>query len=118
MLNVFTRTSPRSTYPSTRTHVQAALMLLLALVIGLADASTVSAQHRARLSRDLAERLRDGDGLITRVIITGSRARVEAVAARHGLRIRKWLQNGAALEVPAGFLARVIEDADVDQVSG
>src|SRR5436190_11408453 len=112
MLNVFTRTSPLSTHPSTRNHVQAALMLLLlALVIGLADASTVSAQHRARLSRDLAERLRDGDGLITRVIITGSRARVEAVAARHGLRIRKWLQNGAALEVPAGFLARVIEDA-------
>src|SRR6186713_506863 len=48
MLNVSTRTSRLSSRPSTRNHVRAALMLLLAMVIGLAHASTASAQHRAR----------------------------------------------------------------------
>src|SRR5205814_206343 len=32
--------------------------------------------------------------------------------------VRKWLQNGAALDVPAGFLSRVADDSDVDQLSG
>jgi len=106
-------------------HIAAALRLNLkaltfaaALVVPLAMASPAAAQPHARLSQDLAQRLRDGDGSSTRVIMTGSRPGIEAVAARYGLRVRKWLQNGAALEVPAGFLGRVADDSDVDQLSG
>ncbi len=118
MVNVPTPTPRLASRPAHRQYLQAALKLLLALVIGLATSATASAQHHARVSNDIAERLRNGDGSTTRVIITGSRARVEGVAARHGLQIRKWLQNGASIDVPAGFLARVADDADVDQLSG
>ena len=117
MVNVSTPTPRLVSQPSRQQYLTAALKLLLALVIGLATSSTASAQH-ARVSKDIAERLRNGDGSTTRVIITGSRASVEAVAARHGLRVRKWLQNGASINVPAGFLARVADDADVDKLSG
>jgi len=103
---------------STRRDMKALLTLVMALGVSVATASPAAAQHHAKISEDLATRLRDGDGSITRVIMTGSRSSVEAVAARHGLHVRKWLQNGAALDVPAGFLARVADDTDVDQLSG
>jgi serine protease AprX len=117
MVNVSTPTPRLVSQRSLQPFLKSALKLLLALVIGLATSSTASAQH-ARVSKDIAERLRNGDGSTTRVIITGSRASVEAVAARHGLQVRKWLQNGASIDVPPGFLARVADDADVDKLSG
>src|SRR4051794_957061 len=116
-MNTFHRSTHLPTRLATRLHVRS-LAWLLALVVALVHAPSASAQHRPRISHDIADRLRTGDGSTTRVIVTGSRARVEAVAARHGLRVRKWLQNGAALEVPAGLLERVADDPDVDQVSG
>src|SRR5689334_11997316 len=117
MVNVSTPTPRLVSQPAPSLSLKAALKLLLALVIGLVTASTASAQH-ARVSKDIAERLRNGDGSTTRVIITGSRASVEAVATRHGLKVRKWLQNGASIDVPAGFLARVADDPGVDKLSG
>ena len=84
MVNVPTPTPRLASRPAHRQHLRAALKLLLALVIGLATSATASAQHHARVSNDIAERLRDGDGSTTRVIITGSRARVEAVAPAMG----------------------------------
>ena len=49
--------------------------------------------------------------------MTGSRARVEAIAARHGLSIHKWLASGAVLDVPAGQLDDLATDSDVDALS-
>src|SRR5690348_7781809 len=94
------------------------LMFVAVLLLELIHSSVAGAQARARVSPDIAQRLRNGDGSSTRVIMTASRQRIEAVAARHGLRVRKWLTNGASVEVPAGFLARVAADGDVTQLSG
>ena len=47
--------------------------------------------RRARLSEDLARRVAAGETAATTVIVTGTQARVERIAARHGLSIRKRL---------------------------
>src|SRR5687767_8300958 len=64
----------------------------------------------ARLSQDLADRLRAGDREATSIIVSGTASEVDAIAARHGLQIRKRLKAGALLEVPAGALAAVAAD--------
>ena len=69
------------------------------------------------MSRDLEQRLRAGDTDATSVIVTGSSEQIARVAARHGLRIRKVLETGAVLDVPAGALEAVANDGDVDQLS-
>ena len=69
--------------------------------------SEAQGRRRARLSEDLVERLRTGDTTETSVIVTDTQARINALAERHGLRIRKRLQNGAVLDVPAGQLSYV-----------
>jgi serine protease AprX len=74
--------------------------------------------RRARLSDDLAQKLRSGDARPSTVIFTGSQARVDQVAARHGLRIRKRLKSGALLEVPGHQLQALSEDPEVDNLSG
>ena len=58
-----------------------------------------------------------GDTEVTSVIVTGSSERIARVAARHGLRVRKVLETGAVLEVPAGTLDAVASDSEVDQLS-
>ena len=71
-----------------------ALRLVVVIVISWATVLIVpdlaSAQsRRARLSEDLAERLGRGDLDGGRVIVTATQDRVDAIAARHGLRVRK-----------------------------
>ena len=74
---------------------------LLAVVFSLLAAPAAQAQgRRARLSEDLKQRLRQGDQDTTSVIVTGSPARVAAIAAKHGLRIRNAL-DGAVESHPA-----------------
>ena len=76
-------------------------------------------RHRgrhARLSSDLAERLRAGDQREASVIVTGTDAQVDALAARHGLRIKKRLATGAVVDVPAGALAALADDPAADQL--
>ena len=42
---------------------------------------------------------------------------MDEIAARHGLRVAKRLATGAVLEVPAGALTGLANDAAVDQLS-
>jgi hypothetical protein len=74
--------------------------------------------HRARLSRDLAERLAQGRDEPTSVIVCGSRHKVEALAARYGARLKKLLRDCAVLEVTGGQLDALSQDADVEHLSG
>ena len=93
----------------------ALVSLVAALLAAPADAEAQG--RRARLSEDLAEQLRSGLQADTTVIVNGTQARVDRIAARHGLVVRKRLQTGAVLEVPAGQLAAVAEDAEVGQLA-
>jgi serine protease AprX len=118
-MNLARRRGP-SVFVSVMRGTSAALLCGLALFGAVSEASaqqhTVRA-NRARLSHDLVARLRSGDTSDTSVIVTGSQARVDRLAARHGLRVSKRLESGAVLDVPAGKLAAVANDADVDQLS-
>lgn len=95
----------------------AIVSLLAACVVAMTPAEAVAQGRRARLSEDLVERLRNGDTTDTSVIVTGTQATVNALAARHGLRVRKRLQSGAVLDVPAGALALVADDPDAGSLS-
>ena len=93
-------------------------LVLVAGGVWLAGAGDLAAQGRhARLSSDLAERLRSGDLQETSVIITATDVLVNTLAERHGLRIRKRLATGAVLDVPAGGLDALAADPEVDQLS-
>ncbi|MEO8522344.1 MAG: S8 family serine peptidase, partial [Acidobacteriota bacterium] len=74
--------------------------------------------HKARLSRDLADRIAAGGSGAADVIVSGTPETLQALAARYGARVKKSLRGGAVLEVPAGQLGSFSEDADVDHASG
>src|SRR5918999_346618 len=93
--------------------------LISAFVFAFApDAAAGGRGRRARLSDDLARRLEARDPPPGAVIITGTRAHVDAIAARHNLAISKRLSSGAVLEVAGGQLGALAHDAEVDQISG
>lgn len=90
--------------------------LLGALGVAVVPATPALAQRRARLSDDLSRRVAAGDAQID-VIVHGSRADVEALAGRHAVRVKRFLRSGAVLDVTAGQLAAIREDAPVDHLS-
>lgn len=73
--------------------------------------------RRARLSSDLRQRLDNGNPRDESVILTASAARIQRIAARHGLTVTKWLDHGAVLAVPAHAVAGLADDVDVDQLA-
>jgi serine protease AprX len=89
-------------------------LLCLSVTLSVAEANPA----RARLSRDLADRLAHGQLEPTRVIVSGDHARLEALARRHGAQVVKRLTRGVVMEVPAGGLLGLSEDAEVSHLSG
>src|SRR5690606_10256219 len=71
------------------------------------------AQPRGRLSRDLATELNHGlDRASYDVIVSGTTAAVDALAARHHAIVKGRLKHGAVLTVPAESLhALSLDDA-------
>ena len=95
----------------------ALLSLALAGLVCVGIATPVAAQpRRARLSSDLADRV-GRDWQPTPVIIHGTEEQVLDVAARHGLAIRRHLPGGALIDVQAGQLESVVNDALLDNAS-
>ena len=92
----------------------AVVTVLVAATTGIAQAGP----HRARLSKDLADRLAAGDQRSTRVIVSGSEELVVTLATRYGARVTKTLRGGAVLEVTGGQLDALSQDPDVDHLSG
>ena len=76
--------------------------LLLPAAALLWRASHADAQGRAHLSDDLQQHLDAGDATATTVIVTGTPDQIAAIAARHGLRVRRLLTSGAVLRCPPG----------------
>ncbi len=80
------------------------------------SAAPVLAQHRARLSHDLADRLQEGSQTID-VIVDGSQM-VEELARRYNVPVRKRMRSGGVLRVTAGQLEALEADGLVDHLSG
>ena len=92
------------------TMLRRALAVVIAAAALVALALPASAQHRARLSSDLAAELGSPTRADVPVIVKGDAAALQALAARHGLRVRKVLEAGVVLEGSAGQL----DDAAAD----
>ncbi|MFP5379867.1 MAG: S8 family peptidase, partial [Vicinamibacteria bacterium] len=90
------------------------LVAVLASLAGLTATAAEAQGRRARLSTDLAARLAAGDRSGVDVFVAGASSRLERIAARHGLRVKKALTGGAVLEVPAGGLDALAADPEVD----
>ena len=94
----------------------AAAFLSASLVFAAAPAAAAGA-HSARLSADLADHLSAGSQAI-RVIAHGTRAEVDALAARYNLKVARHLQSGAVFVVNAGQLGAMRQDDTQDHLSG
>ncbi len=80
---------------------------------------SVSAQpraRRARLSADLAGHVSTGSAGVD-VIVHGTAAEVEALAARYNVRIKRQLRSGAVLRVTGGQLAAIQDDGAQEHIS-
>ena len=91
---------------------------MIALAVSVVCAASAEAGHRARLSRDLAERIAAGRADTVRLIVNGSDADVTAIASRHGARVAKRLRGAAVLEVPGHALDAMAQDPSVAHLSG
>ncbi len=93
--------------------------LTVAALAILATAVSADAQpRRARLSTDLATHLNSQATADVDVIVSGSSERVDALARRHGLRVKKFLSSGAVLSASRDALDSLSQDGDVESVSG
>src|SRR5262245_54396664 len=101
------------------TRLAKAATLTSAVALLLVSVTSADAQgRRAHLSADLQKHLETGDSGASTVILSGTSDQIAAIAARHGLRIRRLLASGAVVDVPAGSLDALAGDADVPQISG
>ncbi|HOG30448.1 MAG TPA: hypothetical protein PLT35_14315, partial [Vicinamibacterales bacterium] len=85
---------------------------LLSAALLVAFALPVSAQHRARLSQDLAEKLAAQSGATLHVISNLEGERLQKAAARYSLRIHKRLDGAAVLQGTAAQIDRAADDPD------
>src|SRR5690349_18881652 len=66
---------------------------IVALSVALLASSAEAGQRRARLSRDLADRLSSQNATSADVIVSGTDEQVQVLATRYGARIKRRLQN-------------------------
>ena len=82
-----------------------------------ADGST-GGPRRARVSRDVADRLARGTEASTDVIVAAADGAIDQLALRYGATVKRRIRGGAVLEVTGGQLEAISEDADVAHVAG
>jgi hypothetical protein len=94
--------------PSAARRVQAACVIgLFATIFALP--SSASAQHRARLSRDLTRQIQQNPDATVDVIAEGPQSEIDRIARQYGLRVVSRLDSGARLSGTA---------AQIDQAAG
>jgi serine protease AprX len=98
-------------------HLRVPLPLKGLILAASLCAAAPDAVAQTRMSADLAQKLRGGDYTDTSVIVSGTQAEVDALAARHGAAVKKRLRSGAVLTVKAGTLSDVANDPAVDHLS-
>src|SRR5437762_12861257 len=92
-------------------------MVLLTLFLLGASIQLAAAEHRARLSEDLAHHVAAGSQTID-VIVHGSAREVAALAHKYNLNVRKSMRSGAVVRMNASQLAVVQSDEGIDHLSG
>jgi serine protease AprX len=98
------------------TRSRLAVRTVVLTVLAAAVSAPADAQRRARLSGDLADKLKSGAPRLE--VILDDAAAASRLAARYNLTIKRRLHTGAVLEVTDGQLAALQSDGEVDHLSG
>jgi len=104
-----------STPQQMRMHLIAIVTFMCASVFSVHGATP---QHRAHLSADLSAHLGKHTTARARVIVRGSEAQLDALAARHHLQIVRRLPGAAVLLTNSAELNALAGDTDLDTLSG
>ena len=107
-------TDVRTLLPRFRGLICAAILLVAAAVV----VQPAPAAHRARLSNDLLKLQLRPSTERTRVIVRGTKHEVDALAARHGVAVARYLQTGAVLLANSAEIDALAADQAVTQLSG
>ena len=100
-------------------RVTTALAVLATVAVVAAPVQTFAqAGHRARLSRDVAERIKQRIESATEVIVSASDSGIDQLIARYGVGLKKRIHGGAVLEATGGQIDAMSQDADVDHIAG
>jgi serine protease AprX len=94
-----------------------ALAVLAGACVVAAASTPALAQHRARVSADLAAHLAAGSQSID-VIVHGDAASINQLATRYNLVVKRHMKSGAVFTVTAGQLDAISQDEAVDHLSG
>jgi serine protease AprX len=104
----------KTTLPNSRLfQVLAVAALLLTSTLGVEGQ-----RHRAKLSSDLISFEGRRSTARARVIARGSRLEIQALAARHGVTIARWLDDSAVLLADSAQLGRLAADSANEVLSG
>src|SRR4051812_40042734 len=96
----------------------AASLVIVGGVLAALPPAAQAGPHRARLSRDVVERLAARDEARTDVIVATGDGAIDQLALRYGARVKRRIRGGAVLEVTGGQLEALSADSDVDHVAG
>jgi serine protease AprX len=105
-----------STPQQVQRHLLAIVTFICASAFGVHGATPP--QHRAHLSADLAAHIGKHTTARARVIVRGSEAQLDALAARHHLQIVRRLPGAAVLLTNSAELNALAGEADLDTLSG
>jgi serine protease AprX len=108
----------RLSRPAALRPIVRALAFTTTLAVVAAPAVSDAQSHRARLSRDVAERLQQRIETPTEIIVSASDAGVDQLVARYGARLKARIHGGAVLEATGGQIDAISQDADVDHIAG
>jgi serine protease AprX len=95
--------------------------LKVAALVGVILVSTVGVggqRHRAKLSSDLLKFESRHPAARARVIVRGSRAKIEAMSARHGVPVVRWLQDSAVVLADGKQVSELAGDSANELLSG
>jgi subtilisin family serine protease len=99
-----------------QTRLPFSRVLKVAAVIAIVLGTTLSVggqRHRGKLSSDLLSFEARRTAARTRVIVRGSRMQIEALAARHGIGVARWLGDSAVLLANSSQISTLAEESDV-----
>ena len=97
---------------------RAAVAASAAVLVLVFSSAATAAEHRAKLSSDLTQKIKAGSQENTSVFLFGGEAEIEAIAARHGARVKKRLQHSSVLDVTPEQLLALVADPAVPRISG
>src|SRR4051812_5048025 len=97
--------------PTLLTVCRRACVVVVAGLVALVVAASAEAQprHRARLSRDLADRLRQRVEAPAEIIVSADAGAIDLLVTRYGARLKKRIQGGAVLEATGGQIDAIAQ---------